>query len=74
MDGLWPFQFVGAEFWVTLMLLHISSKENVPIETFHIIFESTQNKQQYGTKIGGGLGGGVMVITYRIFFFFGYDA
>ena len=25
--------------------------ENVPIETFNISFESTQNKQQYGTKI-----------------------
>ena len=25
--------------------------ENVPIETFSISFESTQNKQQYGTKI-----------------------
>ena len=39
-------------------------KENVPIETFHILFESTQNKLQYGTKItctevrGGGGGGG----------------
>ena len=26
-------------------------KENVPIETFNVLFESTQNKQQYGTKI-----------------------
>ena len=26
-------------------------KENVPIETFNISFESTQNMQQYGTKI-----------------------
>ena len=26
-------------------------KENVPIETFNISFESTQNKQQYGTNI-----------------------
>ena len=26
--------------------------ENVPIETFNI-FESTQNKQQYGTKMTG---------------------
>ena len=25
--------------------------ENVPIETFNISFESTQNKQQYDTKI-----------------------
>ena len=26
-------------------------QENVPIETFNISFESTQNKQQHGTKI-----------------------
>ena len=26
-------------------------KENVLIDTFTILFESTQNKQQYGTKI-----------------------
>ena len=26
-------------------------KENVPIETFNIPIESTQNKQQYDTKI-----------------------
>ena len=25
--------------------------ENVPIETFNISIESTQNQQQYGTKI-----------------------
>ena len=25
--------------------------ENVPVETFNILFESTQNKQQYGTNI-----------------------
>ena len=37
----------------------------MPIETFNISFEGTQNKQQYGTKItctkvrvGGGGGGG----------------
>ena len=35
---------------MTLMLVHVSS-ENVPIETFNISFESTQNKQHYGTKI-----------------------
>ena len=35
---------------MTLMLGHISSK-NVPIETFNISFESTQNRQQYGSKI-----------------------
>ena len=37
------------------MLVHVSScwcmYQNVPIETFNISFESTQNKQQYGTKI-----------------------
>ena len=36
--------------------------ENVPIETLSISFESTQNKQQYGTKITStevrGRGGG----------------
>ena len=38
-------------------------QENVPIETFNISFESTRNKQQYGTKItctevrSGGVGG-----------------
>ena len=37
----------------------------MPIETFNISFESTQNKQQYGSKItgtevrGGGGGGEV---------------
>ena len=36
---------------VTLMLVHVSSKKKVPIETFNISFESTQNKQQYDTKI-----------------------
>ena len=25
--------------------------ENVPIDTFNILFKSTQNKQQHGTKI-----------------------
>ena len=33
------------------MLVDVSSLENVPIETFNITFESTQSKQQYGTKI-----------------------
>ena len=41
----------------------------MPIEIFNILFENTQNKQQYGTKItctevgergrGGGEGGGM---------------
>ena len=64
MDGL----TVSSFFLVTLMLVQISSKKILPIETFNISFESTQNKQQYGTKItctkeggGGGGGGGVMV-------------
>ena len=42
----------------------------MPIETFNISFESTRNKQQYGSKItstelkkkGGGGGGEVTVI------------
>ena len=38
----------------------------MPIETFNISVESTQNKQQYGTKItctgGRGGGGGFIVI------------
>ena len=33
------------------MLVHVSSKKKVPIVTFIRLFESTQNKQQYGTKI-----------------------
>ena len=41
-------------FLVTLMLVHTSSKKNVPIGAFNIAFESSQNKQlQYGTKIIG---------------------
>ena len=36
---------------VTLRLVHVSSQQNVPIETFNISFESTQNMQPYGTKI-----------------------
>ena len=31
------------------MLVHVSSKKKVPIETFNISFESTQNKHQCGT-------------------------
>ena len=41
----------------TMMLVHVSSdvgacifKENVPIKTFNMSFESSQNKQQYGTQ------------------------
>ena len=33
------------------MLVHMSYKENVPLERFNIPIESTQNKQQYGTKM-----------------------
>ena len=32
------------------MLVHVSHAR-VPLETFNISFESTQNKQQCGTKI-----------------------
>ena len=39
-------------FFVTVMLVHVSSK-NVPIETFNISFENTQNKQHYDTKVTG---------------------
>ena len=45
------FKLGGANFLVTLMLVHVSSKKNVNIETFDISFESSQNKQQYATKI-----------------------
>ena len=31
--------------------LDVGACINVPVETFNIPFESTQNKQQYGTKI-----------------------
>ena len=39
----------GEEGFLCVMLVHASSKKNVPIEKFNISFESTQNKQQYGT-------------------------
>ena len=48
---VWCFT-LGADILVTLMLVHVSS-ENVPIKTFNISFESTRNKQQYGTKTTG---------------------
>ena len=35
---------------VTLMLVHVSSK-NVPIDTFNILFERTQNKHNMEPKI-----------------------
>ena len=44
---VFSFQTWGADFLVTLMLLHVKHA----IETFNISFESTQNRQQYGTKI-----------------------
>ena len=37
-------------FLVTLMLVYVSSKK-MDLETFNKSSESTQNKQQYGTKI-----------------------
>ena len=41
----------STDFLVTLVLVHVSSKKKVPIETFNKLFESSQNKQQYGTNI-----------------------
>ena len=38
--------------------------ENVPIETFNISFESTQNMQQYATKI-------IVPTSFQLFF--GFD-
>ena len=35
------------------ILVHVSSKEMCLIETSCVSFESTQNKQQYDTKIAG---------------------
>ena len=69
MCELWPFQ-LGFFFFSDF-------KENVPIESFNISFESTQNKQLYVTKITytevRGRGGGVMVsslIVTTLFQFF----
>ena len=42
---------LGVHFFCDLILVHVSFKENVPIDTFNISLESTQNKPQYGTKI-----------------------
>ena len=36
---------------MTLVLLDISSKTNMPIETFKISLESTQNKQHHSIKL-----------------------
>ena len=56
-------------FGVTLML--------VPIETFNISLESTQNKQQYDTKITctevRGKSYGYFKNSCIFFFFFGFD-
>ena len=45
------FKFGLAEFYSGLDVGACIFQENVSIETFNISFESTQNKQQYGTKI-----------------------
>ena len=49
--------------------------ENVSIETFNILFESTHNKQQYDTKITctRGKEGKVMVITKIVTTSIGFD-
>ena len=43
--------FGGVDFFSNLNVGGCIFYENVPIETFNISFESTHNKQQYGTKI-----------------------
>ena len=42
---------LGADFLSDLDVGVCIFQGNVPIETFNISFESTQNKQQYGTRI-----------------------
>ena len=36
---------------MTLMLVHVSFNKMCLWEKFNILFESTQNKQQYGTRV-----------------------
>ena len=49
--GLWSFTW--ADYFSDLDVAACVFKENGPIETFDVAFESSQNKQQYGTKITG---------------------
>ena len=55
MHGLGVSKFgVQIYYFFTLRDLDVGAcifKEYMPIETFNISFESTQHKQQYGTKI-----------------------
>ena len=51
MRELWLFQTWDADFFSDLDGTCMVLYENMPIETYNISFESTQNKQQYGTKI-----------------------
>ena len=44
------FQFGDADFFVTLMLMEVSSRKCAQKDILQS-FESTRNKQQYGTKI-----------------------
>ena len=49
-------------------------KENVHIETFNISFESTQNNQQYGTKITCTELRGKILCDYKKYYnFSGFD-
>ena len=50
MRELCPWSFECADFFSNLDVGHVSYKKNVPIETFNILFESTQNEQQYSNK------------------------
>ena len=47
----YDFQTCGPDFLSDLDVGACIFYENVSIETFNISFESTQNMQQYGTKI-----------------------
>ena len=40
----------GDNFLVNLILVHVSSKKNVPMKIFNILIEITQTKQQHGTN------------------------
>ena len=42
---------LGCKFSSDFDVVHDSSKKNVPIVTFNMLFENTQNKKQYGIKI-----------------------
>ena len=52
------------------MLLLVSSKKKVPIETFNIPIECTQSKQQCGSKITCTEGRKIMLITIRYIYIY----